>query len=107
MLVPENVNRLIDDFRLYQKEQNKEYSNKVLRLHKEKQGAETAKENLFRALEKGMAADQLLARIEEKDEEIEEYKDNDDFDIPDVDESDFEDTDEEEEDEEDDEEDDF
>ena len=73
MLVPENVNRLIDDFRLYQKEQNKEYSNKVLRLHKEKQGAETAKENLFRALEKGMAADQLLARIEEKDEEIKKY----------------------------------
>ena len=47
------------------------YADRIKRLHTEKQTYEAEKENLFRAVERGIATDELLDRIKQKQHDIE------------------------------------
>ena len=71
VLAPEMSKQLLDDFREYQKKQDNEYDERLKRLNLDKTTLEYEKENLFRSLERGIATDEILRRIEQKHGEIE------------------------------------
>ena len=71
VLAPEMVKKRLDDFRKYQKSHDTEYRNRLNSLLTEKRTLEIEKENLLRAVERGIATEEILSRIVKKQSDIE------------------------------------
>lgn len=65
------VKKRLDDFRKYQKSHDTEYRNRLNSLLTEKRTLEIEKENLLRAVERGIATEEILSRIVKKQSDIE------------------------------------
>lgn len=74
ILSPDKSDKLLSEFQRFQKDADKQSVEKKKRLKHELASKETEIENLMRSLEKGIATEHILSRIESKSIEIDALK---------------------------------
>ena len=74
VLLPQRAKALIEEFRERQIKGNSEYHNRIKSLYKEIAALETQRRNILIAVERGIATDELLEHLENKQHEIDRTK---------------------------------